>query len=186
MRASRPLGPGLEASRARSSSVTVLASARRALRAHMPALRRARGPSVDEPLLLRASMRAPVAAPPIAARLGRLALGPPAAVAAWLGALEPAPPASPAPPAPAASSASAGANSSSSAPEPPAPLLRQRFRVRRERYAPPRQLAPQAGQLMGLVFTLLGPPAFSPGVPGVRHPQTEGERPPAVLRLLLP
>ena len=27
-----------------------------------------------------------------------------------------------------------------------------------------------------LIFTLLGPPNFKPAVPGLRHPQSEGER----------
>jgi hypothetical protein len=54
-------------------------------------------------------------------------------------------------------------------------LIHQRLGVRQERYAPPRVLHPMASQLVGLLFTLLGPPVFTPTVPGVRHPGTEGE-----------
>lgn len=61
-------------------------------------------------------------------------------------------------------------------------LVHQRLSVRRERYQAPQVLHPQAGQLVGLIFTMLGAPTFTPAVPGLRHPNTEGKL--MLLRLL--
>ena len=59
---------------------------------------------------------------------------------------------------------------------PHASLVHQRLTVRPSRYVAPQLLHLQPGQLVGLIFTLLGPPNFKPAVPGLRHPQSEGER----------
>jgi hypothetical protein len=61
-------------------------------------------------------------------------------------------------------------------------LIHQRLSVYRQRYAAPRELQPQAGQLIGLIFSLVGPPAISPTVPGLRHPNTQAKY--ELLRLL--
>lgn len=52
--------------------------------------------------------------------------------------------------------------------------MHQRLSVHHARYIAPRVLRPQASQLLGLLFTLLGPPKFKPVVPGLRHPSSEG------------
>jgi hypothetical protein len=130
----------------------------------------------------------------------RRAAGPPAALAAWLGALDaawrpaaaalaPAPPAaqqppsSALPPQPAAQQQQRQRQQGEAQPQGPMladvdglTLVHQQLAVRRARYAPPRRLHPQPGQLVGLLFTLLGAPTFTPTVPGLRHPSTEGER----------
>jgi len=107
---------------------------------------------------------------------------PPAAVAAWFGTLE----AEPSRAAAAAAAAAATAAAAAAPPPPPTPalvsggttpaaqqtLVQQRFSVHRSRYSAPREMEPQAGQLIGLIFTLLGPPSFNPSVPGLRHPNT--------------
>ncbi|KAI8473737.1 MAG: hypothetical protein J3K34DRAFT_164680 [Monoraphidium minutum] len=172
-----------------------------------PQPRAARAPRALRPLVL-ARMDAALAAPrprrggPGAAPLGRSPVAPPAAVAAWLGTLgerlsrvqpergEAAAPTAHAPTArvlaPAAPRADApGATADAAAAPAPARapvLIHQRLSVRQSRYAVPRMLHPQASQLVGLLFTLIGAPAFTPAVPGVRHPNSEGKY--ELLRLL--